>query len=535
MPENAAKAAVPLKVSITNRPPLKQGGIGNDIAIEKGAAIVKDVLEHCKYDGTWTLAFVRQTKKRFNIKFQVSRREGPKSLLIRTKPFDNGSCWESILTPPEKYSITEVTSQLEKVHPTRLVIKQLTNSDISNLFAPKLPPILPSEKFNPDPRRTLKDVILSFTQSYPKGFKIEDLVREFRKVGMKPHEEKEVAQSARTVLNSLVVAGVLTRDAENRFGKPTKDFPAPVHQLPTTVLEKIKVEKAELDEVEREIQSRLKKQDEPKVEKVVEKKDEETVDLILKHDCEVPLHTNHNAVSLALVALYISIGEDKHRAIYTNEATNILISKLNLDDFVENQDHYSKADKAASSLLKGLVAYGYIVREHYNSKGDHKYTKNYNLTTKGIDAACAWSKSTPRIERPPVMPPVTPSVIPVPIVPVTEPTTVTAAVVEQNMGNLQPLVKELERFKSSIVTYDELEKQIQLDLNTTQDAISGLESRIKDLSEQLKLLNERMDTYKAQEQQLRNDFSDAGLHKEDEKRRMDDTKRQIQTILGKLN
>jgi hypothetical protein len=551
MSEN--EAAKPLKVSIVRRPPIKGGGLGNEIAIEKGAGIVREVLENLKYDGTWTLAFTRQTKKRYNIKFQVSRRYESRGIMIRTKPFDNSTCWESILTPPEKYDPKEVMSTLERVHVTKLTAKQLTPVDIEKVFSPKPVSIFPTDQSPTKTavlaKKTLKDMILSFSEGYPKGFKIESFIKEFRQVGIKPHEEKRLSSLVRETLNALVAAGIMTRDVENRYGKPSKDFPEVISQLPVTRLEKLQEEKAALNEVDEEIKNRLEqKMDKTetqatqakqfKLEKLNVEKEKIYLDLTLPYDYEAPLHKNKNAISIALVALYVGLGKDtiEGRVILPSEITNVLTTKLKLDQYVENQDNYRKEEKVASALTKGLVQEGFLHREQYNGRVD-RHTRYLVFTVKGLDEAETLVKKFQKLvanNKLPLKPVDTATAVPIAVNHVPTPQDsmdMLTQTAEENAANLQPLIKELEKIQASIITFDDIEKQAKLDLSTTLDATSAVQSRIQSLTEQLQELNERMSTYQTQEKQLNSDLNDIRLNREEEKKRMTEIKLKIISIL----
>jgi hypothetical protein len=91
--------------------------------VRDSVAILETVLNNLSCDGIWTLSFIKQCTKRVNIKFQLVRKEdsyGSQALRIRTKPGDNGTCWESLLFPPSNYSIDSIGEALKMVHPYRL-------------------------------------------------------------------------------------------------------------------------------------------------------------------------------------------------------------------------------------------------------------------------------------------------------------------------------------------------------------------------------------------------------------------------------
>ena len=83
--------------------------------------IIHKVLENLGYKGLWSVAFIKQTTKKSNIKFQLIRHEGH-SVKVRTKPSDNSSVWELLITPPRfpVYDTKEVSERFKDIHPTRL-------------------------------------------------------------------------------------------------------------------------------------------------------------------------------------------------------------------------------------------------------------------------------------------------------------------------------------------------------------------------------------------------------------------------------
>jgi hypothetical protein len=94
---------------IVSKAPNKEEKVANQTAF-----FIREILKNLNYKGVWSIVLVRKTKKRSDTKFTVLRRQGT-SILVRTKPGDNGTCWETLINPPRGYSLDLIFNDLRQV------------------------------------------------------------------------------------------------------------------------------------------------------------------------------------------------------------------------------------------------------------------------------------------------------------------------------------------------------------------------------------------------------------------------------------
>ena len=82
--------------------------------------LLKSVLTGLGYSGVWTLAIIRQIRKKGNIKFQLVKRKGG-GIHIRIKYGGNDTAFDCILTPPPGHPVQAVMDDLRGVHPQNLI------------------------------------------------------------------------------------------------------------------------------------------------------------------------------------------------------------------------------------------------------------------------------------------------------------------------------------------------------------------------------------------------------------------------------
>jgi hypothetical protein len=110
-----------LKVQVSSCPQSAQKIVNSTVSL------VEKTLKNLGYDGIWILNFVSHSKKRVDIKFQLVRKDGP-SVRIRTKPGDNGSCWECYLSPPTSLKIDDVFNSLKLINPKTLKVQRVNQA-----------------------------------------------------------------------------------------------------------------------------------------------------------------------------------------------------------------------------------------------------------------------------------------------------------------------------------------------------------------------------------------------------------------------
>jgi hypothetical protein len=91
------------------------------IAEETQKLIVK-ILSQLKYGGRWGLTLNNQLTKREDFRFKVVERRGHQ-IICRTKPGDNGTCWQITLYPPKGYLMDQIFSDLRMVPPSGEMMK----------------------------------------------------------------------------------------------------------------------------------------------------------------------------------------------------------------------------------------------------------------------------------------------------------------------------------------------------------------------------------------------------------------------------
>ena len=97
---------------------------------EETARMVQKILSQFNYVGKWKIVLVSQITKRSDFKFQVIARRG-QTIVCRTKPGDNGTCWETALWPPQGYILDQIYSDLRMVPPNGEMEKKLAVPKIS--------------------------------------------------------------------------------------------------------------------------------------------------------------------------------------------------------------------------------------------------------------------------------------------------------------------------------------------------------------------------------------------------------------------
>jgi len=107
---------------------------------EDTVKLVQKILTQLKYTGRWLLAMNQQLTKREDFRFKVIERRGHQ-IVCRTKPGDNGSCWQITLSPPRGYIIDQIFSDLRLVPLSGEMLKPPSITPVN------IPPLTPKEPF----------------------------------------------------------------------------------------------------------------------------------------------------------------------------------------------------------------------------------------------------------------------------------------------------------------------------------------------------------------------------------------------------
>lgn len=283
--------------------------------------LIEAVLSALQYDGKWLLRFVQKVKNRSDRKFQVVRRQGT-GILIKTKPKDNGSCWELILSPPPGQVPQAVFENLRTVHPTRLFDPPPhSNAPMNPLAVPErlgpLPPGVPPDMYVPGRFAHLLEDGKLKTPTSKKN----------------PPEEK-----------------ISKREAKKRRRQRKQE-------------ERTKAIKEQQEKNKKELDQAL---------------------YLSPEKVETTLTKSQHALLCGLIAL--TIEADSKRRIRRPQAMSVLVEKLNLIDFVSNSSYRDPIKVAAAitrGLCESGWADRWLANKKKESSQD--YTNGFIITDRGLD------------------------------------------------------------------------------------------------------------------------------------------------------
>ena len=90
-------------------------GRSNNKVIKPTISLIREVLSLLGYyNGVWGLTFIEQAKNRSDKKWWPLRC-GPNSIIVRTKPGNNETCWEIALIPPKGNDLNKIFDQFKQI------------------------------------------------------------------------------------------------------------------------------------------------------------------------------------------------------------------------------------------------------------------------------------------------------------------------------------------------------------------------------------------------------------------------------------
>ena len=508
-----------------------------DRLVEDSVKIVKQVLEALHYHGTWDLAFFKQSGKRSDFRFLCAREaaNGPQSILIRTMPGGPETCWDSILTCPKMYERKNVISSFKRVHPKKLTVEPLTSKMVEQITQPPMPsPRLPTSEdiknalLSPDPARSIGLVQKS-----------EQIAKKEAEVNALEEVEQEVQQRLAQPDPKLVNEAI--KWIEVKLADYTeKGLSVSCFRGYSCPFEE-KVILAARDKMGIEVLSfhtevfwKL-----PKNYFGKEKTNQARFCLNLRDvPANAPVHHSPIACLKALAAFVAVSGRNGYLSL---ELTlNALKFELGIDQFLRQQDYYTDGTKIISFLLKALCEERWLHREHRSEKDQR--TKGFWLTLDGMEEfkkhpdlvqQLTVEEVNKSLPEPLSIIALAPNTSPPEPIPSPEPTlAVPLSKVASEMSNLEPLAKQIDTIQASVNTYGEIIEQAQKDLQTTHDAMSGLQMRLDALKRDLNEAENRMQDYVGQETRLLSDVQEAQTSQQEELGRIEQIKDQMRSILG---
>lgn len=455
----------PLTVTSVHQPK----AIDNSVAVNS-VNIIREVLSAAGYDDHWTITFTRQSTKRSEIKFQYSRKSTANSLLIRTKPGNNSTCWDALLTVPKKYGIDEVIGTLKRIHPRKLTLGpslKLTHESAKMPFEPIPPPSIES--------------ILGIHAVIPKEPRI---------------KERPTKEDVKSALDDV------DQEVQKRLAEAERQ--AKLEAKQTLALH------TESNWVQSTPEGTLL-----------------DIPIVRKDIGNEPVVLDHALVAVA------SRMEANRRFVTIPDAVGTLISQLRLDFFVTQQDNYKSPTRTAAVILKGLVNKGLLQKDgryEFTVLGLRRLQKLSEVDQEifsRLNINWMMDLSMPPATKMPILPPV-----PMPTTVATPAPSVAMASVRENQTRLKPLSEEIDRIMSQISDYETIEADCVSSLQTVEDALKGLGATVATLRAELESQIARMNTYEQQKVNLALDLNEAQKIKASYASQLEKVKSEIRTILG---
>lgn len=300
--------------------------------------LVSDILTKLGYGGRgkFTLGLKRQVCRKTEVVFQVVQKKD-RSILCRTKPGDNGTCWEVFLNPPQGLLVDQVYNDLRMVKPNGEIgrIPGLSQR-ISQLTKP----------FDPHEKRRMDSTL----ESPPEL----------------PPAPQPVAEKPPVVLQ--------------------KPVPAPVVEQKPVVKPPVVEQKPAVKPAEQNPSPKVT------VEPTMENATEKPILSLPKPPLAIPAHiraVKDDPVALdhGLIALAFVIDDTANGHVLRGTATQVLIQELDLSSFVKKNGRYQSPIKVATSIIRGLCDRGLVSRWYYPIRKNLQRTtakKGGYPTTKGL-------------------------------------------------------------------------------------------------------------------------------------------------------
>lgn len=305
---------------------------------EDTCKLMSDILTKLGYGGRgkFTLGLKRQVCRKTEVVFQVVQKKD-RSILCRTKPGDNGTCWEVFLNPPQGLLVDQVYNDLRMVKP---------NGEIGRIPGLSQRIAQLTKPFDPHEKRRMESTLESPPEPAP---------------APQPPAPVVEQKPAPVVAPAPVVVA-----------QP----PAPIVEQKPAVVKSPTVEQTPKATVE------------PTMENATEK----PILSLPKPPLAIPAHiraVKDDPVALdhGLIALAFVIDDTANGHVLRGTATQVLIQELDLANFVKKNGRYASPIKVATSIIRGLCDRGLVSRWYYPIRKNLQRTtakKGGYPTTKGL-------------------------------------------------------------------------------------------------------------------------------------------------------
>jgi hypothetical protein len=457
--------------------------------------LLEDMLLELDYDGNWKLKFAMQLRQKNAKKFKVVRQEG-RAIRIRTKPGNNESCWESILTPPENLLTQDVVETLKKVHPTKLnipappgvvdpTVEELTDRLDELLHVEPVPPGAdvacgwnkgrkrceePAVQMLITPEREYATCAKHMTD--PSWFDMIGLAKR-----IKGDFTKELPRLAESAKSKATIKKEKQAKKEARKQAKIKELVEEEKQVKKQRAEREKEladkrAKKEAEDAKRAVEEAQESEEDRKARLLQEFEDdtpEEDFSLeISRYTIVEGLRDSAVVLSHALYALNMDAAEGQIRR---KDATESITFRLGLEEYVENSTYTLTG--ACREIINGLVQHEFIERmfpENSPAGIVRKTASGYKITQKGYDRL---NGLQPIVEEEPG-----------------ERRAVMRA--EQKKDDLVPLAEKLQSLQNGKGACLEEIENIMAQRRTHKDAMAGIEAQLTPLREQIIELQDRL-------------------------------------------
>jgi hypothetical protein len=455
--------------------------------------LLQDLLLDLDYDGVWKLKFSMQLRQKNAKKFKVVRQEG-KSIRIRTKPGNNESCWESILTPPTDLLTQDVVATLQKVHPTKLsvpvprnavdpTVEELTDRLDELLHIEPVPPGAEvSCGWNKGRKRCEEpavQVLVTPEREYATCAKHMTDPSWFDMLGLAKRIKGDFAKELPKLAESAKSKATIQKEKQ---AKKEAKKQAKIKEL----AEEKKQAQEQRAKKEKELAKKQAKKEAEEARKAAEEVQESEEDrkarLLQEFEDDAPEELSLEIAPYNIVeslrdsavvlshALYALNMDAKDGQIRRKDATESITFRLGLEDFVEDSTYTLTG--ACREIINGLVQHEFIKRMFpKNSPAGivRKTASGYKITQKGYDRL---NGLQPIVEE--------------------QPSERIATIrAEQKKDDLVPLAEKLQSLQNGKEACLEEIENIINQRRTHKDAITGIEAQLTPLREQIIELQDR--------------------------------------------
>jgi hypothetical protein len=443
-------------------------------------------------------------------KFKVVRQEG-RAIRIRTKPGNNESCWESLLTPPKDVLTQDVVETLQKVHPTKLSVpvprdivdpsvEQLTDRLDELLHIEPVPPGAdvacgwnkgrkrceePAVQMLVTPEREYATCAKHMTD--PSWFDMIGLAKR-----IKGDFAKELPQLAAAAKSKATLQKEKQAKKEAKKEAKIKELAEEEKQVKEQRAKKEKElaekkAKKEAEEAKKAIEEAKKESEEDRKARLLEEFEDDTPEddfslEISGHEIE-SLRDSGLVLSHALYALNMDMMNGQIRR---KDATESITLRLGLEDFCKNSSYTLTG--ACREIINGLVRHELVERmfpENSPAGIVRKTASGYKITQKGHERL---NDLQPIVEEQPSE-------------------RIVTIRAEQKKDDLVPLAEKLQSLQNGKGACLEEIENIMSQRRTHKDAIAGIEAQLTPLREQIIELQDRQADHEEKIETLEGEIS----------------------------